>query len=289
METLEARQGADVAYRIQLRGEDGLPLAGVYAGTEPLSVRVWAGGEQAALPLASTAASWADATDGTITLAIGRADTAAIDPGLYWLLVRIADGADTVDAYEARLLVEPEPGTDGPLPSYCTMDDVRVLAPWIDQLVSDSPLLHADLGAQRRQAREDIDDLVLRRARTILDDQRLRHAPIAWVAPLVPADGVDAGPGWGPSIYPDTSLQAQLEAIRAHLAADRLVRDGRLVQAAAQLTIACVCAPQLGDGPGETPFQVIARRFEAAARGQLRGWIARIDPTGTGTPIWEIL
>lgn len=117
------RQGDAAAWTVTLRGSDGLPLTGVYAGTETLAARVWPGDDQAVS--FTPAAAWLSASDGTVDLSVTGAQTAGVSPGEYRLQVRITDGGSTYSAFEATLAIAAAPGAGTAPAVYCTLDDLH--------------------------------------------------------------------------------------------------------------------------------------------------------------------
>ena len=58
---------------------------------------------------------------------------------------------------------------------------------------------------------------------------------------------MDFGPTWGVSVYPDTTLRAQLETIEDALAAGHLTLSTAVVRAACWRTAWLVCDPLFGE------------------------------------------
>lgn len=107
-ETFLISQGAPLAIDATLEDAVGAAITG-YAGTEALTTVVWPGGVGPASFVAS-ATIWTDPAAGLIRIALSGAQTAACVPGRYQLLTRLADGTETVDAYQCNLVITPFAG-----------------------------------------------------------------------------------------------------------------------------------------------------------------------------------
>ncbi len=164
MDSLTVSIGATLAATVTLRDETGVAIANTYDGTEPLSLALWAGEDQAAASLPGSTVAWLSAAAGTVTLRLAQADTATLAEGAYRLRVRMTDGSDLVDCYEARLTVTAAPGTATAPAVYCSYREVQdVLAGWVGQLQDDSDL--AGYLDARAEARREFDRLLQRHYR----------------------------------------------------------------------------------------------------------------------------
>jgi hypothetical protein len=266
-------RGADVRRRLTLRTFDGngdlVPAS--YTGTPLLAARVWPGDNRAVT--FSPTLAWVDATVGTVAYSHTAAQTTAVEPGEYRLLVEVttADGLDRFLVGDVD--IQGSPGTDAAPRAYAGEDDLYALAPWAGDLLSRSD--QTNFVEQLASASRWLDEQVVARAGLALEDQRGRHGAVAEVDPLVPPSGVDLGPAWGRSALPDTTLEANLAAIQARLDADGLVVDSRARRVVARYALYLLLEPQLGDKDG-TPYQSLAMRQRATAIRELAGWVARI-------------
>lgn len=238
-------------YRLSLSGKGGASLAGEYTGAEVLTARLWAGDDRA--PAATLTAAWdpdlagnpASVTSPRILLTVAKATVQAVTPATYFLQVLIGDTPVLPDGSTFELL--PGPGAAAAGFAYITLDKMRRFVPWIDTAIAAHPTAQSDLAEQLAEASAWVNATALARAERILERQQARHDPVVEVTPLTIASGVDWGPEWGVSIYPDTTRRAQLEDIADALAAGHLVVTSYVAAAVAWRATAIVCEPLLGD------------------------------------------
>jgi hypothetical protein len=247
---------------LELSGVGGASLLGKFTGSESFAAKLWAGDDRTAA--ATLSAAWdadlannpAGVAKPRVRLTIAKSAVSGCTPGTYYLQVLINPGTDDVpvlpDGSTYELTAGPGTGTVGT--AYCTLDQCRRFVPWIDQAITKHPAVQLDLAELRHDARCWVDELAMARARRILEKQAARHDPLEWVDPITPTTGVDLGPGWGVSVYPDTTLRTQLEAIEDALAADRLVKSPAVIRAAAYRTAFLVCDPLYGTQDDQTPW-----------------------------------
>lgn len=277
--------GTDASYPITLTaiGTDGNPAPANITGASAILASIWPGGNQAVS--ATEAVAVVSAMDGSCVLTVSAADTQAVGvAGICTVRVLYTTAAGhTLEGWRGQLQLADSPGTGAAPKVYCTRRDMTAVAGWIDRVQD----LDADLGgfaSQRGQARQTIDETVMARYRSILDDQVRRHGPLSSTPPIVPTSGVDAGPYWGPSAIPDVDMQAQIEGLAATLAADTptvptLRLDARLTRIAALLAVAIVCDQQLGEAAEGTSYQALARKYRQRALTQLYGCEFKVNTT----------
>jgi hypothetical protein len=278
MATLIVPAGTSRSWTLRLRNADGQALTDTYAGTEPLTLQIWAGDDQEVQTLAASEATWQTAALGLVTVLVHEADTTTLTPSVYRLRVLLTDTGQTFVVAEATLEITASPGTADAPPVYCTVDDVRRAAPWIDEMVGGGPEHQSDLAEARALARQWIDRTAISRARRILESQYEAHAPLSSAAATDPTTGVDAGPAWGPSIYPQVDVAAQLTLIQGYLADEGLELDSTVVRAAALWTVAELCDQQL-DAAGDTEpnYRTMGDRCRVKALYLLAGHTLRVD------------
>ncbi|MGE4196022.1 MAG: hypothetical protein AB7G11_02715 [Phycisphaerales bacterium] len=273
-------QGADAIEAVELLDREGAPIA--YTGTETLSLRLSKGDGLAVVTLTTSAATWLAAPRGRVRIWLTKVDTATFTPGSYYVYLAVVAGTLRSEGVVATLEVVAAPAAVTAGKVYCTLDDVKRFAPWIERTIPNDISAQSDLGEYRARARTWLDEQILARARARVETQAELHAPVLAVDPIEITTGYDAGPSWGPSVYPDTTVQDQLDDIQTHLDADKLVVDAKVKEITAKYTIHLLCDVQIGDGPSETPYQVLAKRFRSDALYGLVGWIARLDTDSDG-------
>jgi hypothetical protein len=266
MDNLTVYQGLDADFTVTLRDSDDAAITGTYDGTEPLSLALWDGDDRAPLALAASTAAWLVPADGTLTLHLDRADSAAWAPGRYRGLVSLTDGPDVVPAFAFVLVVEATAGAAAALPVYGSAQDLRRFCPWIDEI--QSPNDQAGFAEQRAEAREWLDDILL------VNDR-----------------------GGGVALYQGSYRGgAGNLAVRSgirnpwlveQLAADRLVLTARLRRAVSYYALGLILTPKLGSRD-KTSFQQLGRLFHAQAEEELVGLTAELDTDGDGTSDYAI-
>jgi hypothetical protein len=157
---IKVSRGARTERDCTARTDQGVPVVGVFTGDEPTSGLIWpAGGSpDNALPVVPTVA-WTSGPDGTFTVVLTSAMTAALPPGNYWLRASATVGSDRVDLMIAELTVvgmgatlapQVDTGAAGPtaddlglLPTlYCTDEHIAIrCGPDFTSLLPDSQLL----------------------------------------------------------------------------------------------------------------------------------------------------
>ena len=162
----QVRQGFDAAWTITLLDASEQPILHVYDGTEPLALVLWEGGLTAPITLLTSGVAWLSAAAGTITLALGQADTAALAPGRYDLVVALTAGLATVEAYAASVEIVAAPGSEAATRVYCDLGDLQTEVSWILNAVVADPDTPNNLLPQRIAARDWFEDLLHRHFRT---------------------------------------------------------------------------------------------------------------------------
>lgn len=254
-------------------------VSGVYAGTETLGLVVWQGDDQTPATLTTSAATWVSGPNGQVLVTLTSADTANLTVGLWRLRVTITTGGEVVPAYEAILDVRPVSGSASPVATYCTFDDVLKVAPWVRRLVLDDQAMQGTLAEHRGLARQWLDRQLLSRVRRDLESQYERHAPIVEVITPEITTGLDAGPEWGPSIYPQADVSGQLETVRGLLSTNKLkTADGVAALIASYMATAYLCDSQLSEGDGPN-YTTLAAKYRRMAQETLSGWTAQLEIT----------
>jgi len=267
--------GAARDYLITLSDSNGNAPSG-FTGSETFSVKLWPGDTITPVWSSTSAVTWVS-TGSTLKLSVPKL-SATVSPAPYYIQIWINPGTDDIAVLDegTTLTLTPAPGATTVGRTYCTMGDVRDYCPWIDRVIEADPNLRADLGDQRERATRWVDETIMARVRAILEDQERRHSPVVVVTPIEPTSGVDMGPWWGASIYPDTTLDAQLTTIQGYLDDDGLTLSPRVIEATARYAVYLACTAVLTP-TGENPYQESAGRFHAEAMALLRAETFRVS------------
>jgi hypothetical protein len=246
--------------------------AGVFDGTEPIAASVWPGDDRAQ-SFAPTV-TWLSAEDRTITVEWAGSATASMAPGRYLMELRIGSGSDAPGVNVAYVDLQPSPGSGTAPKVYCTLDDMRRVAPWIDQVQTTSD--QAGFAEQRAMARVDFDRVVQTR---YVGAEFDRESSLDQFLDGLPE--YEAGED-------DATLQAWLDD-------DRLVTTGptgeQVKRWNAYAAVAHVCMAQIGTGP-DNQYSKRAAYFTAKADELLCGMTIGIDTTededGEGDGVGDI-
>jgi hypothetical protein len=259
-------QGADEVITFIVAAPDGSPAVNQFTGLEVLTVSIWLGGPSTVQPVSATTATWLSATDATAQIHLSALDTVNLTVGLWRCRVVATFSGKTQVLYECILSVQPSPGTTAALLTYCSYADLYRSAPWVQRVISSSDNMRGDLSDYRNQAYLWTNRQIMARARRIIDEQYRRHEPVLYVTqPDVPY-GVDGGPWWGPSIYPDTTKDTQLQQIQSWLPAGLDLSDGTINQVNVYKSIEFMCETQIGQHvETETSYQDLAGKYRGQA------------------------
>ena len=261
MATLTVPAGTTRAWGLRLRDADGHALADTYAGSEPLTLKIWSGDDRAPVALAASGAAWLDAATGKVQVTLHEADTALWAPGLYRLRVLLTDAGQTYSAAETTLAVTASPGTATAPASYATLDDVRTEAPWVDDLVTAQPAMQANLAEYLARSRADFDAILQ------------RHYARPATRTQTTLDHILTGTLTQPP-EPDAVLQAALDADGLDLTGPTGTRIRRWC---ALRALADLCGSQLGKDGTATDYQIFGRRCRVEATCLLPGIVATVD------------
>lgn len=287
-------QGADGIWGVVLKRPDGAVETG-FTEDADLAGAVWIGGDQESL--VTPTLTWIDADAGSLKLEISAAQSASLSPGRYYVKISVTASGKTSTLVSGQNTLEwldiaAAPGEAEPLRSYISLDDLTLIDPPVEIL----ELAGRDLTKFTRQgwaASRWLDGVVIDRARNTLALQLERHDAVTWVEGSTISAGVDAGPGWGPSIYADADVDAQLTTIQTALDDDGLIIDDSPsgVQArmiAASYALYLILRYQVGQ-TNQTPYQVLANGFHRAANRSLVSWDARVDLGEDAEPRYLVL
>jgi hypothetical protein len=257
-ESYSASRGAALPLVVQLRDQLGNPATG-FAGSEALATTIWPGGSRAAS--ATPATTWSSHAAGTVAIAITSAETAALAPGRYQLLTRLAaGGADPIDAYGCAIDVLAFAGATAAPTSYCDYSWLlRFGRSWLRQLQTDDD--EAGFAEQ------------LGRARSWIEDLGHAHFRVAAMAMVV------GGQAMGPRISGarSTWLQDQFDL-------DYLMVTDQVREASAKKSLAYICEGQVGVAESAQAYARLARMYHSQADYLGSCLTLSLDTNGDGFP-----
>lgn len=241
IEVLKADQGEVAEYDAIILDGDDNPV--VYQGNEPLTLLIWPGDDQAPFTLIDSVASWVGAPTSMVRIHFGSVDTASWTPGTYAGRVRVQVGLNVVGIYQFKLDLAGQPGTAVAGKVYCTLDDMRRIAHWIERLQDASDL--TGFAEQRELARTWLDDAILSSYRPDL----------RWTG-STPNDAHFSPTRFGYGLYgdlpPDRWLQDRLDE-------GSLIVKPWVKEATARYAVALVCEAVVGEGRN-TSYQTLGIR-----------------------------
>lgn len=255
---LEATIGEDASFLVALYDSDGLAVAGL-TGSEPLAGSVWTGEDEAAS--FAPACTWYDAANAVAKVAVAGSQTSALSAGLYALLVRITTGSGTSDAIRGTLRLRPSPGTATPRPVYSTFQRMLNRAAWLGRLQQTDAGL-TGFAEQRADAREWLDDLILRHFRS----------------GNLGASAYPCTAQWGAGFQRTGQTNPYLKGL---LAANKLIVTPKVEEAVTLYAIGLAARAQVGQDP-KSEYPALARQFLAWARSKALCLTAEIDSNGDG-------
>jgi hypothetical protein len=259
-------------YGLDLTGHGGASLLGLFTGSEMFSATLWAGDDRTAA--ATLTAVWdEDLANNPEGVAKPRVKltvlTDAIDelvPGRYFVQVVINPGTDDVPVLEDGSFLEltPAPGSGTAADTYCSLDDVRRYAPWIDKAAACHGSIQLDLAELRARARSIVDDRIT----------------LAYVA------GTRGGIITRAVAETYLTIDSASTEIRAWLDGDKLMVSGSrgevVKEITARLTIAMTCEPLLGGPDDKATYQKLGAFHRRMAESLLSGYRAELDTDGDG-------
>jgi hypothetical protein len=157
-----ASAGTYRAVTMTIRDYAGSAVTGWNSGTDTLAVEVWPGDDREALTGTGASAAWLDAPGGIYRIV--SAGTHTLTPRKYQIRVKATSGGVTYEIARGVYEVKSAPGTgsnatDPATAPYTTIDDLRTVAPWIDQLQSEHD--RAGLAEHQEAARQWFDRIIL--------------------------------------------------------------------------------------------------------------------------------
>ncbi len=162
---LEVIQGTAGTFQGVAMQEDGItPFTG-YSSGDPITVQLWAGGDQSPISPAPVG-SWIDATQGSFIVRFSEAITAALPVGIYQFLPTVLHGGSTYAlSGPTSLSVIAGPGSSATRPTYCDLKDLQALLSNVQDVFDKANSLAGFLD-KRAEARIWFDDAVIRHYRS---------------------------------------------------------------------------------------------------------------------------
>lgn len=251
-------QGSGDSWTVPIVDEDGAAL--VYTGNEPLTGKVWPGGERASV--ITLTPTWLTPASGLTTVAIPGSAT-SITPARYRVVTTVYDAGGAHDYYRGWLEILADPGSEVVTPSYCTISDLRDQAAWIDDLQAESD--QAGFAKQLGKARKWLDDLIV---------SRFKYEN----ALLTPGQ-----PGYGAYSMFGRFDMPPSKWLRDQLDANLLMVREQTVELCALRALWLICSGQIGR-EADSPYQSLARSFLRRADNLVKTYRAEIDLDGDGYP-----
>lgn len=260
--TFEQPIASDRSYQISLFTTEGAPAAGFFS-SDALSAVIWSGEDQAIAYQPSI--SWINPAQGLIQINVAAAGvaTAGLTPGIYRIQASVFANAQTIVILDGAIKFTASPGAAAPLPVYCSFADLKVYAPWLDNLLDTRDEL-TGFAVERGRARQWLDDLIARSYR----------------GGTASVFGNDPGGNWG-GLWGSRRTEAYSPFIVAQLQANALIVRPAIVEAVATYALGIICRAQLGRS-GASDYARLADSFLADAHNSAICLTAELDTNGDG-------
>jgi hypothetical protein len=252
-------------YNLQVPRPDGTLYTAAntpFDGTETLAAAVALGVDQPAV--AAPAAAWTGGTGwqtAAFTVTFQDATSAALTTGEYVLQATAARGGRTATLFTGYLPVLRVVGTAAALPTYGSLDDMRVYCAWIDRM--EHPSRRAQFVRERNRARTWYDGLMQRHFRSSGFGATTIGYPIGGIGPFR-------------SGGTNTWLQQQLDA-------DKLTVTDDIRECLAKKALGFALEYQIGGVQG-TSYQELSDRFHVEADNLALMTTPGLDLSGSGWP-----
>jgi hypothetical protein len=260
---LQLVKGSSRDFQLQAQDSAGNP-ATIFLDTDALATAVFSGEDEPVI--LSPASSWVDAPIGIYQVTFNDADTAGTPEGVYRIQTRAVRSGRSAVILDGTLLILTTTGSVTARPAYCTIADLRKLAPWIEDLQDDQADSEGFVEACA-DARDWLDELIIRNYRGGYIGLFGAHsqALAAW--------------GWA---GPRRALITN-QFIKGFLDANTLLLTNpggrKLVKASAYYALAQICMRQIGKG---VKFGAYAAAFRQEADTLVVSSTAELDTNGDG-------
>ena len=197
-----------------------------------------------------------------VTISASAVAAAGLIAGIYRIQATVAADAQNLVIFDGALRLTASPGAAVSPPIYCTFEDMKVYAPWIDNLLETRDEL-TGFAVERGRAREWLDDLICRNYRG-----------------GVGATINDPGGNWMGLWGSRRSLNYS-PFILQQLQLNNLIVRPAIIEAVAKYALGLVCQAQLGKA-AYSDYSRLADRFLAEAHNAAICLTAEIDVNGDG-------
>jgi hypothetical protein len=160
METLELHlvKGSSRDFELQARDSEGNDAL-IFLPSDTLASVLWAGDDQA--PLLTPRTAWVNATTGVFTVSFDNPDSLSLSEGIYRIQSKATRTGRSAVIFDGTINIGDTFGADLPRPTYCTIDDLRTLAPWVEDIQDFSGQGHGFVD-ECADARNWLDENILR-------------------------------------------------------------------------------------------------------------------------------
>jgi len=293
---LEAVCGQAYSATLGLRQANGTAVT-TWTSAATLTLSAWQGETYAAAFVPTGA--WVSAPSGIFMLSIAAGDTTLVPMGDY--LIRLSvDGGPNQPIVTLRLL--DTQGTTVLPRMYGSLKGMVRECSWIQEVESLKDSQANNFIPELDQASREAESIAISREIRVLRDQARRHTPVLYVTPIVPTTGYDAGPEWGDSAIPDTTIQGTLSTFADAIDSVGLMTTypadrGGLVKWTNLYALYLALDDQVGTVPNtDTSIQSLAMKYLKRANILMAGLTLRVDldaaddqAVGYGVPDYELV
>ncbi len=160
---LDLQIGTSFDWQLQALNPDDSVPTGQFLNTDTLLAQLWQGAED--VVLATPAVSWLNASNAQYMISWNNADTASLALGVYYVRATATRSGRSAALMPkgSTVTLQPAPGTTTSPATYITVQDIRAIAGWIDQI--NAPNCETGFIQQCARARSWLDENILRNYR----------------------------------------------------------------------------------------------------------------------------
>ena len=229
-----------------------------FVADDVITALVYPGGDQTVTFAPDVA--WVDATLGTYVLSLRAADTATVTPGRYIVRIIVTRAADSrvIPVYQAWLEILESPGDADPPTVYCSLSDLLLYAPWLEQ----EQTVHALAGFISH-----------------------RHLARTWLESIIQAHWLQSGATMFGDLlifYLPNTYGAESKWLQQQLDADLLMIKPATLELVSRKSIQLIAESCISPSTKDQPYRAYAREQKWECDRLVKSYIAELDLNDDG-------